>query len=131
LSDFNTAEDSRDVGETTATATLPGMTIEISHHRPPEGDREEITIKLQAIPSFEAFGSLLEATNPFAFWANATQLAWSSWFQAAQTMMPPSNMATLLPPISFDERNPSSDASRHRQTDYRDRAFRPTKLQKP
>ena len=77
MSEFKGTEDPRSVGTTTATARLPGMTIEISHHRPPEGDREEVFIKLQAMPSFEAFGSLLEATNPFAFWANATQLAWS------------------------------------------------------
>jgi hypothetical protein len=113
LSEFQTAEASRDVGTTKATATLPGLTIEISHHRPPEGDREEIAIKLQAMPSFEAFGSLLETTNPFAFWANATQLAWSSWFRAAQAMMPPSN--TLLPPSAFDERKPSSGASERHQ----------------
>ena len=75
MSEFKTAEDSRDVGKKTATATLPGMTIEISHHRPPEGDREEIAIRMQAMPSFEAFDSFLGATNPFAFWANATQLS--------------------------------------------------------
>ncbi len=111
MSEFKTAEDSRDVGKTTATATLPGMTIEISHHRPPEGDREEIAIKLQAIPSFEAFESFLGATNPFAFWANATELAWSSWFQAAQAMMPPANMGMLTPLISSDDRNPPSGTS--------------------
>jgi hypothetical protein len=113
LSEFKTAEASRDVGTTKATATLPGLTIEISHHRPPEGDREEIAIKLQAVPSFDAFGSLFEAKNPFAFWANATQLAWSSWFQAAQAMMPPSNM--LLPPASSDDRKPSSGTSERHQ----------------
>lgn len=88
------------------------MTIEISHHRPPEGDREEIAIKMQAIPSFEAFDSFLGATNPFAFWANATRLAWSAWFEAAQAMMPPLSMGTLLPPTSSDDRNLSSGTSR-------------------
>ena len=113
MSEFHTVEASRDVGTTKATATLPGLTIQISHHRPPEGDREEIAIKLQAMPSFEAFGSSLETTNPFAFWANATQLAWSSWFRAVQAMMPPSNM--LLPPSAFDERRSSSDTSERQQ----------------
>jgi hypothetical protein len=68
----------------TATARLPGLDIEVVHHRSTGGDREEISINLQAVPSFEAFGRFLEATNPFVFWAEATGLAWlkprASWW---------------------------------------------------
>jgi hypothetical protein len=69
----------------TATARLPGLDIEVVHRRLPGGDREEISIKLQAVPSFEAFGRFLEAANPFVFWAEATRL---TWLEAARTLMP-------------------------------------------
>lgn len=61
------------VDATKATAHLPGLEIEIVHRRSPTGDNEQISINLQAVPSFEAFGRFLEAANPFAFWA----IAWS------------------------------------------------------
>jgi hypothetical protein len=60
----------------TATAHLPGLDIEITHRRSPEGDAEQISINLQAVPSFEAFGRYIEAANPFLFWAQAARLAW-------------------------------------------------------
>jgi hypothetical protein len=53
--------------ETRATARLPGLDIEIVHRRSPEGDAEQISINLRAVPSFEAFGRFLETANPFAF----------------------------------------------------------------
>ena len=96
LSGFKGTKGPSEVGVTTATAHLPGLTIEIVHHRPPGGDREEISINLQAAPSFEAFGRILEAANPFTFWAEATRLIWFSWFEAARTVMLPSN--AVLPP---------------------------------
>jgi hypothetical protein len=46
---------------TRATAHLPGLEIEIVHRRAPGGDAEQISINLQAVPSFEAFGRFLEA----------------------------------------------------------------------
>jgi hypothetical protein len=36
--------------------SLPGLDIEIIHRRSPSGDAEQISINLQAVPSFEAFG---------------------------------------------------------------------------
>lgn len=86
-----------EVGVTTATAQLPGLTIEIVHHRPPGSDREEISISLQAVPSFEAFGRFLEAANPFVFWAEATRLTWFSWLEAARAVMLSSNAVPPLP----------------------------------
>jgi hypothetical protein len=44
---------------------------------------------VQAVPSFEAFGRYVEAANPFAFWAQAAQLAWRPWIEAARTMSLP------------------------------------------
>jgi hypothetical protein len=79
-----------------ATAHLPGLDIEILHRRSPSGDAEQISILLQAAPSFEAFGRFIEATNPFALWAQAAWLAWSPWFEAARVAMRPWNAA--LPP---------------------------------
>ena len=69
-----------------ATTRLPGLDLEIVHRRSPEGDREEISINLQAVPSFEAFGRFLEAANPFVFWAEATRL---TWLEAARALTPP------------------------------------------
>ena len=60
---------------TRATAHLPGLDIEIVHRRSPGAEVEQISINLQAAPSFEAFGRFLETTNPFALWAQAAQLA--------------------------------------------------------
>ena len=61
---------------TRATADLPGLKIEIIHRKSPGADAEQITISLQAVPSFEAFGRFLESANPFAFWAPVAQVAW-------------------------------------------------------
>ena len=43
-----------------ATARLPGLDIEVVRRRSPGGDREEISINLQAVPSFEDFGRFVE-----------------------------------------------------------------------
>jgi hypothetical protein len=76
----------RDSDGITATARLPGLAIEIVHRRTPEGDAEQISIHLQAVPSFEAFGRFAEGMNPFAFWAQAMQMAWLPWLAAAQVL---------------------------------------------
>ena len=74
---------------TRATAHLPGLEIEIIHRRSPGADAEQITINLQAVPSFEAFGRFFETANPFAFWVQAAQTAWLPWLGAACTLMLP------------------------------------------
>jgi hypothetical protein len=93
LSEFEKAARQSEVDATRATARLPGLDIEIVHRRAPGGDAEQISINLQAAPSFEAFGRFLETANPFAFWMAATQLVWSPWLEAARVMLPRS--ATL------------------------------------
>ena len=75
---------------TRATARLPGLDIEILHRRSPNA--EQISVHMQAMPSFDAFGQFLENANPFAFWAEAAQLMWLPflpWLGASRALMPP------------------------------------------
>lgn len=76
-----TDHDAPDDDTTCAIAHLPGFDIAIEHRRSPSADAEMISIHLQAVPSFEAFGRYLEAANPFAFWAKAAQFAWQPWLR--------------------------------------------------
>jgi hypothetical protein len=81
------ADDSSNDHTTRATANLPGLQVEIVHRRPRDTEAEALSITLQAMPSFEAFGRYLEAANPLAFWAQAVQMAWlpllgGTWFGA-------------------------------------------------
>ncbi len=68
-----------DYNETRATARLPHLDIEVLHRRPWQGNEEQILISLRAVPSFEAFGRLMEASNPLLFWTQMMQTAWSPW----------------------------------------------------
>jgi hypothetical protein len=84
---------SSDNDTTRATASLPGLEIEIVHRRPQGNDLEALSINLQAMPSFEAFGRFLETANPFVFWAQAMQqamqMAWLPWLGASRALMLP------------------------------------------
>jgi hypothetical protein len=83
-------------GTTRATARLPGLDIEIVHRWSPGGEAEQISINLQAIPSFEAFGRFVETTNPFAFWAQVAQMAWLPWLGAPRSFMLPGRVLPEL-----------------------------------
>jgi hypothetical protein len=72
------------------------------HRRVVEGDGEQISINLRAVPSFEAFACALEVANPLAFWAQGAQLAWLSWVEATRVLMLPWALAPSLPPPSSD-----------------------------
>jgi hypothetical protein len=85
---------------TRAVAHLPGLDIAIEHRRSPNA--ETISIHLQAVPSFEAFGRYLEATNPFAFWMKAAQLAWMPWLYATPALALPEQTNTALPKPAAD-----------------------------
>ena len=74
---------------TRATARLPGLEIDILHRRLAGGEGEQISINLQAVPSFDDFSRYLEAANPFALWAQAMQMAWFPWLGVARAMMLP------------------------------------------
>jgi hypothetical protein len=78
----------------TATARLPGLDIEVVRRRSPGGDREEISLTVQAVPSFETFSRFLEAANPFVFWAEVARL---TWLEGGRTMMLPSSAARTIP----------------------------------
>ena len=98
MSDFKKAAPQSEIGATKASARLPGLNIEIVHRESPDGDSEQISISLQAVPSFEAFGHFLEAANPFAFWVHAGQLAWLPWLEAVRAaMLLPFSSAPALP----------------------------------
>jgi hypothetical protein len=106
LSEFEGATLKNPVVEAKATARLPRLDIEILHRRSPSGDAEQISIVLQAAPSFEAFGQFIQATNPFAFWARAAWLAWSPWLEATRLAVQPPNPALPLPKDGSDAGNP-------------------------
>ena len=78
---------------TRATAQFPGLSVEIAHWRTPGGDSEQISIMLQAVPSFEAFGRFFEAANPLALWAHAMQFAFIPWLGVARLMALPATIA--------------------------------------
>src|SRR5262249_39966696 len=98
LSEVKGATQQSEVGATRAPARLPGLNIEVVHRQSPDGDSEQISINLQAVPSFEAFGRFLEATNPFAFWLRASRLAWFPWLECARLATLPFSGAPALPP---------------------------------
>src|SRR3954467_7625705 len=83
--------------ETRATARLPNLDIEILHRRPWEGNEEHLMVMLRAVPSFEAFGRLLEASNPLLVWTRMLETAWSPWVRALTTALFPSVRPPSLP----------------------------------
>jgi len=88
-------------GEATrATASLPGLDIEIVHRRSPDADAEQMSIHLQAVPSFEAVGRFLGSANPFVFWAQAAQMAWLPWLAATRAL---TQSRTIPPPARLGE----------------------------
>ncbi len=91
-----------DIDATRASASLPGLDIDIIRRQSPNGDWEQISINLRATPSFDALGSLFEAANPeaanpFTFWVHATRFMWMPWLLTAQTMMLPAGQPRTLP----------------------------------
>ena len=88
---------------TRATAHLPGLEIEIIHRGSQTADAEQISINLQGVPSFEAFGRFLETANPFAFWVQVVQVAWLPWLGAARTLMLPWIVASAPPKLGSRE----------------------------
>jgi len=96
LSEFKGTRCQGEGETTTATGQLPGLHIEIVRRRSAAGDAEQISINMQAVPSFEAFGRALEAVNPFAVWTEAARLAWLPWLEATRTMLLPWSRVQLL-----------------------------------
>jgi hypothetical protein len=93
-----------------ATARLPHLDIEITHRRAPSGDAEQISINLRAVPSFEAWGRLLEVANPLTFWAQLVWLPWLPWLSAAaatRTALPMPDKVSPQPPARAVPRRPA------------------------
>jgi hypothetical protein len=86
-----------EVEAATATARLPGLEIEIVHRPAVSGQGEQLSIHLQAVPSFEAFSRYFEAANPFALWTEITRLVWLPWLEVTRASMLPWNLSPLLP----------------------------------
>jgi hypothetical protein len=82
---------------TKASAHLPGLDIDIVHQQSPNGDWEQVSINLRAMPSFEAGGRLFETADPFALWLQAARLMWMPWLLTAQTMMLPDGRPRTIP----------------------------------
>jgi hypothetical protein len=104
LPEFERDSQQSEHGATKATARLPGLKIEIVHRQSPSGDAEQISIHLQAMPSFEAFGRFLEDANPFVFWVQASRLAWLPWLEAARIALLPFSATPSLPKAGSDAR---------------------------
>jgi hypothetical protein len=97
-----------DEDTTRAMAHLPGLDIEIVHRRSPIADAEQISISLQAVPSFEAFGRFLQTANPFALWVQAVQLSWFPWLGAASAVMFPWRVALEPPKLNSRNKEPGN-----------------------
>jgi hypothetical protein len=90
VSEFKGATRGREVDATTATAHLPGLGIEIIHRRLPDGDAEQISINLQAAPSFEAFA----------------RLAWFPWLRSRAPRCRRASLRRCHPPARTSSRAP-------------------------
>ena len=95
--------DQSDYDETRATARLPNLDIEILHRRPWEGNEEHLMVTLRAVPSFEAFGRLLEVSNPLLVWTRMMEAMWSPWVHGLTTALSSSVRPPSLP--GFDLRS--------------------------
>ena len=93
-----------------ATARLPGLDIEIIHRRSFNDGVVPFSSNLRnPMPSFEAFGRYLETANPFAFWAQAVQMAWLPWLNAARSVMLPRSIASTPPKLSSNGNETASN----------------------
>jgi hypothetical protein len=86
-----------EIDTTKASARLPGLNIDIIHQQSANGDWEQISINLRAMPSFEAAGRLFETADPFTLWVQVAQLMWMPWLATAQAMMLPMGRNRTLP----------------------------------
>ena len=76
-----------EIDATRASARLPVLDIDIIHRQSPNGDWEQMSINLRAMPSFEAFGRSFEAADPYTLWLQVARLMWMPWLLTAQTML--------------------------------------------
>jgi hypothetical protein len=94
---------------TRATARLPGLTIEVMHRRSPGADTEEISINMQAAPSFAAFGRYLDRMNPFAVWAQFAQAMWAPFLGPWANMLPRAGETSATPEFGGKKKLPAPE----------------------
>lgn len=100
-----------------AIAHLPGLDIEIVHHRSQDGLTEQVSVNLTAVLPFEAFARSIDALNPFAFWAETMRLAWFPWIKATRAMMLAPSSSPSLPKERPEAPHQSPDRFLIRETD--------------
>lgn len=71
--------------EIKATASLPGLDIELKRRVDDDAGAEYVSITLRATPSLDAFASAMPLFNPFA----APLALWQSWAAMAQAFWRP------------------------------------------
>ena len=74
--------------ETRATARLPHVDIDMVHRRARDGDAEQMSVSVQAVPSFATFARLVAATNPVAFWTSLARASWTPWLAGWKALSP-------------------------------------------
>jgi len=98
---------------TRATARLPGLEVEIIHRRSPATDTEQISVTLQAAPSFEALGQFLQTANPFGLWVQAARMAWFPWLGAASPLVLPWSVSSAPPKLNPGQTQPGMQDQPH------------------
>ena len=81
------ATDPRDVETMRATAQLWGLDITILHRQSPHEGIEEIAIHLRTLPTLAASHRAMWTLHPWAFWLEASRLAWAPWLAAAHMLL--------------------------------------------
>jgi len=70
-----------------ATARLPNVDVDILHRRQWGGGTEQLLVAVQVVPPAEAFGRLLELSNPLLVWTRMMEAAWSPWMRALAAVL--------------------------------------------
>ncbi len=65
--------------ETKITASLPNLDVEMTRHASPDGNAETVTLRMTAVPSFEAVGDHLMKPGGFPFLPPGPMLMMSLW----------------------------------------------------
>jgi len=91
LAEIHRATDPGDVQTMRATAQLVGLDIGLDitvlHRQSPHEGTEEIAIHLRTLPTFAALHHSLGSLHPWAFWLEASRLAWAPWLAAARMLL--------------------------------------------
>jgi len=99
--------------ETKITAKLPDLDVEFTRHTSPEGDAETITLRMTAVPSFDAVAEHLFKPGGFPFmppgaalmmslWTNPLANPWLAWTRLSQAAWQPA-MLSSTPEVAQGE----------------------------